>query len=455
MNTIERSTARYAREGTAVAIIDRNRNRNRNRRDGAVLAANRYSRNMTVLGRHQAETPTRLPTAAVVLFLGGCLTLPMLVIKAGPLTLSDTLFIASASVSLVAGVRVKPSTLIQLAVFGVFASVLTSAWSAVSLFETISVGVRIVYVFTVWLWVSRGIITSVSLAVKALSMFVFGCVISSFAGLGQSAFGLEIPNAQYIFDRSSGLSTHVNGQGGALCVGATVAAAGMLLANGLVYRVLCGVAAAVCVMGVVLAGSVTGLIGILVGLIALVALDQFRTRSVLLLITTVLVGQYALSNIDDWLPGVASPLERFLDSTGQGSGESTLEIRLQTDNYAWNKILENPVVGAGLDQMSGVTFDGRTATHNIFLLSWFQGGILLVLVFAALTLIPLGQCLRQSDNLKRVLFGSSMISALAFGMTGPVLYERWFWLPFVLFIGLWSRADSTSEQGAAHTRALA
>lgn len=205
---------------------------------------------------------------------------------------------------------------------------------------------------------------------------------------------------------------------------------------------LCVLAA---VMGLVLCGSVTGMMCASAGLVLVLILS--RMSSVLIFgASTVIAGLAAIVlNLNTLVPGATSPLTRLEDTTGNGSGESTLQSRLESDIFALDGIAREPFLGVGLDSASGGTFDGVTLTHNMFLLAWFQGGLMFVLALVTVILFASQQLRsvpRHFAAPTKVGLVASLISALLFSMTGPVLFERWFWLPIILALALKSAYSS-------------
>jgi O-antigen ligase len=123
---------------------------------------------------------------------------------------------------------------------------------------------------------------------------------------------------------------------------------------------------------------------------------------------------------------------------------------------SWTGIVESPFLGHGLDILSSLTYldpnnNTEYPTHNFVLMAWYQGGIL----FLVGDLICIAEALRRMflggkpDGTRRVLFGGA-VAVLLFAMQAPMMFDRYFWFPFVLAMAypLSDMATSRSAPGA-------
>lgn len=389
------------------------------------------------------ETPGR--KAGWWLFLAGVLTLPWIAFRVGPVTLSDALFAVSALLILVGGRPPKPSSAMQIALGLTVIAVAISSISAVDPVESLLVGARIVYIFAVWQWVTRAVVDTPRALRAVIIVFVIGCGVSGLAGLAQVLLSIEIPNSTVVFGRAAGLQTHPNGQGGALAIG-TAAALSLVAVRSTRTIGLVGLAAVV--GGLLVSGSVSGMVAATIGTIVVLILARPSAGWIISATILAAVAWTAIARIDLFIPGAVSPLTRLLDTTGQGSGESTLLTRWLTVEDAWGQILDRGLGGVGLDVASGVTYDGETAAHSIVVLVLLQGGIVLLIAYAVAIGAALAGLRRPlpGDEVGRVAVPAMVVTALAFALTGPVLYERWFWLPLLLAL-----AVGTARRGPEQT----
>jgi O-antigen ligase len=393
-----------------------------------------------------SETPRRdlLLRAAWPLILFGALTTPMLVFRIAGTTVSDLAFGLGTALVLLSGARprLRPQPLVILAsVLAVIGAPLASL-SAVSFSDSLLVGVRLIYVWTIWQYSIR-VSADVPERASQLSLFyTIGAALSGFAAIAQTALHVTIPNSQIAFGRYSGLATHVNGQGGALAAGAAIAFALFVMGY---RRLLTMVSLILCVVGLVIAGSVTGMIGAAAGILVTLLIRRVRVKIFIWLAIASAVIYFAAANVQKFIPGVASPLDRLKQTTGT-TGEygnvGTLALRILTDKFAWSKIKESPFFGVGLDIPSGGTFDGVTQTHNMLLLAWYQGGALM-LIAIVLVLVEAGRraVLRENrTTISGVVAIASVVAVFTCAMTGPLLFDRFFWLPVALALALPMRA---------------
>lgn len=368
--------------------------------------------------------------AATPFFIVGAFATPMLVFRYAGFTIGDAAFLVGAIlVALAAAPTRAPQPLLQIAiVLGVVGGGLATL-NAVSDSESLAVLVRVLYVWTIWQFGVRKWTDSSAQIATLASAFVLGAALSGIVAIGQAAGYLIIPGTEIVFGRVPGLTGHVNGQGGVMAVAITM---GVGLAMAGVRALQQSFAVVFCGIGVLLAGSVTGMLGAAAGVLVVLIASRVRFSRMVLLAAAVAVAIILALNVQSIIPGASSPLERFADTTGQGSGVSTLSLRLLTDDWAWQRIQESLFLGAGLDPVSGATYDGITLTHNMLLLSWFQGGLLFLIAI----LLVFGHTVSALRSAERggawVALVGSCAAAFVFAMTGPVLYERWFWFPFVL-----------------------
>lgn len=369
--------------------------------------------------------------------LVGAATTPMLVFRIAGFTIGDICFAIGGLLVLLSMARPKVESrpLVQIAVALGAIGVLSASISSYYASESILVGVRVLYVWTIWQFTVRSSVTRESHLVSLIRAFVIGASLSALAAIAQVTVGLSIPGSEIVFGRVPGLNTHVNGQGGVLAVAAALAFA--LVVNGVGRRVN-SIAVILAFVGLILAGSVTGMLGAVIGILAVLITRGVTMRTVVFFTASVAAIWVLASNIQSLIPGVSSPLDRLRDTTGNGQDVGTLALRLYTDEFAWRGILNSPIFGVGLDPVAGGTYDGVTLTHNMLLLTWYQGGIFLFVAFL-LVLIATARLLFQTHNRKSIA-GSALMggvaAAFACAMTAPVLFDRFFWISFVLALAL-------------------
>jgi len=370
---------------------------------------------------------------ARILFFAGCATIPMLAFRVSSFAVSDLLFILGA--------------LLQLAAFGHRRQSVPGPWLAAA--ALVAVGgclagfradsipgdlattVRLVYLMTIWVWQARYALDTRERVWTAVNLFVAGSAISGLAGLLELHGGLVIPGSLPVFGRSPGLTQHVNDQGAVLAAAFPMAVGStMHSTRRSIFRIALILSIALIAIGLLSSGSVSGMLGAAVGIVVL----TLRARSLgKTLVGVLIVGGAFLIGSHFLAHGSLNPLQRFDQATGGGSiaGQDTASTRIQTWEIAWHRIIQNPLVGAGLDPNSELTVDGFSA-HNILLLAWSQGGLFTFIgILAAVSYSVRRGWSRTGDGLMEVAF-AGVAAAIAYAMTGPVLFDRFFWFPVIL-----------------------
>jgi hypothetical protein len=122
--------------------------------------------------------------------------------------------------------------------------------------------------------------------------------------------------------------------------------------------------------------------------------------------------------------------------------DSTLNERFLTMVAGIEKAARHPLAGNGID-ISGMTAIGRLAPHNVLILAWQAGGILLFTVYACLCVATFFCVLRlrriSDPHLLRPLAASAVASWLA-AFSGPQLLQRTWLLPIIALIACFAAA---------------
>jgi O-antigen ligase len=136
--------------------------------------------------------------------------------------------------------------------------------------------------------------------------------------------------------------------------------------------------------------------------------------------------------------------------------------RQKTLENAWGKIETRPLVGHGLDQASLVTyFDPYVAggtyypPHDFFILVWYGGGIFMVFGMLIILASVFTRLLGPGRNPTRDVVFAGCITVLFFALQSPELFDRWFWLPFVLAMCFRTNEGSQRRRGVVVRRAPA
>jgi hypothetical protein len=290
---------------------------------------------------------------------------------------------------------------------------------------------------------------------RCVSAFVVGASASGLAAV-MANFGFVLPWVHgQVSDRLAGLNVHPNGQGGTLAV-AFVLSAG-LIASQRQFRWILALLS--CFLGLIMSGSISATTVTVIGTLFTIWRLKKRMWTVLAISAFSFVGWAAVLALQGQRAAFLTPAERLSSATGR-TGTSTLALRMESIRFAWRHIVSSPFFGVGLSEEHARTFNGVTATHNMEMLAWYQGGALLFAGVCLLVVMGIVASLKARETLATVFSGGA-ITALLFAQTGPSLIDRYVWLPVIWMIiyhriGLSqseSACESTVPAGEARNRA--
>jgi O-antigen ligase len=375
--------------------------------------------------------------ARVCLYLGLFFS-SLLVLRVGILTVGDLLLLAS--IALAATARITNSHVIWL----------KSAYS-LGAAESLNVIGRLLIVAFALPWLARALLPSVNYLSVAAGWLLAGAATAASGTVLQFLFGKEIIPGGEVTNagRFTGLTGHVSDMGGIAAMGLVIGI-GFVITRGHRFVALVGVSLAA--VGLILSGSVSGLLAVLVGLLVYVVRRHLRFGQLVLL---VIVGVAVLQLVSTIQADVSalSPVERLLQTLGlSNSGRyATSEIRAETYQVALTKFFESPIIGHGLDPQSGVV-DGLFPAHNFILAAMFQGGVLVAIALVALLIRPLtGGWIRADRSIVSTQVLATMTAAIVFAMTAPSLYNRYLWIPVALVVVARSIALAAAPRTAARS----
>lgn len=303
--------------------------------------------------------------------------------------------------------------------------------------SSVIIGGQIVVMLGVAPFALRWIATEAPRAVvQGAVAFTLAQTVSSAAALYQASGG-RVLNIGSLFGRAPGLAGHPN----VLGVYASLAfflALTYLLRHESARRAV-AVIAMINLGALIASGSLSSLIsfGLALFLYSRAHGTQWRTyvKTGIGLVAAIAV----VSRLPIFSDTFRSPAERFFQVTGQTNEVSTLDLRIRTVNYAWARILQEPVFGAGLDDQSGGTFDQFTLTHNAIVRSWFQGGLLLFVAFSIAYGVIVIAMVRAVRSTSGALPVAMITVVLAFSLTAAFFQQPAYWLPVLMpftFLGL-------------------
>lgn len=349
--------------------------------------------------------------------------------------LSDIAIILATLLSYLSFVKARRTTVPTSLVAGTIMAILASVVLATASHEPseeLLVGLRMGFVWLLWgLAITRLLFTQAHV-VRAAAAYTLGCGLSAAVALGQY---LGFDARPYFFAEKAdvvvrfiGLNGHPNGQGGALAIAATLCFAAIFYG---VAKARAAVLLAAIMLGIMLSASITGLLAATVGL-AFLFVRSGRLKLMLGVAALVLAALLSFALLRQVFPGLVTPLDRISSATGV-TGTSTIDQRLMTIQYAWDGIKQSPVFGVGFADGGG-TYNGETQAHNMFVLAWYQGGLLLLVAVTVVVLAAIHALWRRSHVVVIEGLAAASVVAVFFAQTGPSLYDRYTWFPVVMLL---------------------
>ncbi len=397
------------------------------------------------------------------LYYMGTLFMSFLVLRpAFSLTLSDLIFAASVIAviveAVITGHRLNsyfPPLLVAGVVIFAAGAVLSSALSLYVEDSFLVLG-RFVYLVVVWLWLGSVVLRTQRHLLNAVALWMVSCAICGAAAIGQLTQPDLIPGTLPIIGRMTGLTGHPNDLGG-LTATAAVPALMMTTLRGSPrgLRMLAYISVALILAGLFLSGSVSGFVAALSAVAMWLILVRVPVRQLMAalgftgLIATIIAIKFQLS-----------PIQRLPITTADALDPgSTFFGRLTSDQLAWQRILDNPFVGVGLDANSQAVVAG-TYIHNMLLAVWVEAGLLgmvgIVVIISQILIVGIKLMRSVVDPQVRFAFVSLVAASVGFlvlGLADPILYQRYAWMaPALLFAACAQRRMPEGERPSSSQR---
>ncbi|MBY4210268.1 O-antigen ligase family protein [Rhodococcus fascians] len=284
---------------------------------------------------------------------------------------------------------------------------------------------------------------------KVIGAFMVTQSLSSAAALIQLS-GTPVLGFSTVNDRAPGLAGHPNVLGLMSAIALILSLTIALSRRNLPVVLL---AAALNVGGLLATGSLSAMSACGLGLVVTAIACRVRVHTIVQTGVIVLIAFWALTSFTSFGASIETPGDRFLQVTGQTEAVSTLEIRGDTYQYAWDSIQRSPWAGVGLNSSDAASFDGFTVVHNLFLRSWFQGGVLLALgvalIVAAAVFVALQSMRRGRDGAA----AGVLVAVMFFALTSAFFEQPYYWLPVLLAFTA-TRPDSISNLTAANIKPM-
>ncbi|WP_167106200.1 O-antigen ligase [Mycobacterium sp. DL592] len=277
--------------------------------------------------------------------------------------------------------------------------------------------------------------------------FLGGQFLSDLAAILQ-LLGFTTVGSKPVWGRAYGLAEHPTTLGLLACVGILVAFEFLL--NTRRHRTLVLIALAANFAGLIASGTLSAMMALALGATVVVVARRDRLGKIALrgiAFTLILWAIGTLTGIADYFP---SAQHRYLEVTGQTKSDSSWEFRLSTIRFGWNRILEDPFFGVGLNIKYSETIE-RATVHNVFVRAWYQGGIVLAVAFALIVIAITAVALKAMVHKKNATEAGVLIAVFSYALTSSFFEQRHFWLPVIVAWGSISAAAirNPSPKGTA------
>lgn len=409
----------------------------------------------------RARSVTRWMAPETLLFLLGTATVAEITWKAGSrLALTDVCFLASflcCSVWVLRGhsvQRIPPLLAVGGCLFAIGG--LVSAIGSVALGRSLYETARGTWVLFLWPWTAVSALRDRRSVLIALSLWTLTGGLDGLAALGQTT-GISTIAGPLEGNRATGFGGHPNDLGAACCTVLVPALALALKAPAasVPRRWLQWICVALVGTGLALSGSVSAMVGGLIGLFLWMVAPNVR-RSIRVLILLGLAGGLLATSILGG-PGT-SPAHRVQQVFAPPSASGTTgSARDHAHNVgdAWRLIRQDPIVGIGVDNTS-------TIVHSGLIAAWLGGGIFalvgMLLVFAATLSFGWWAAISARDDADRAIAWAlvcGVVAFFAFFVNQPLFFNEYGFIALAL-VAAWSvRVSPVKAAVVEPTRRLA
>jgi O-antigen ligase len=319
-----------------------------------------------------------------------------------------------------------------------------SSFHALSPLQSVSIVVRLLYLTIIWFWLATVLLQTRQHVEHAALAWIASAALSSSGAIVQFVHGDVIAGGTVAFGRMTGLTEHFNVLGGLAATSIVPAIMFSVDGSKRSYRIVGTVCTALIAAGLLLSGSVGGMLAATIGLLFWLAIRGVTARTVVSLVAVALTGLVLMSatgstNSPDPLQRIRRVTSVQEQATGRGG---TVYTRVDGYQVAWDHITRNPLIGVGLDDASSVEILGPELVHNMIIIPWFGAGILglLGILFIIGGALTTGADVVRSSSRELRPLASALLAAVVtfviFGMGEPILFVRYGWFPAMLLITL-------------------
>ncbi len=311
----------------------------------------------------------------------------------------------------------------------------------------------LIYMVIVWVPLGAATMRDTRDFRRALMALSLSMVLTSLYALGQRFLGWPCLAGIDFYGRATGLLRQPNELGVfcgmvfpyTLCLVAS--------ANHKVEKLFWCLVGGIGVAGLVVSGSMTGTVVLVIGCVVYAFLSRLRTRVWLvgIALIAIVVGAIVLTGTG---AGRGETTFRRIAALGTSAGRITIYERLEGYRTALNEIKGRPLRGYGYHAyVSGVRNalgdEKKTLVHDMYLRAWLDGGlftllgIVVVLAYAVQIAIRIRRRVQRFPELCFLdVYAIAAISSFSgfFVMTlpSPTLYQRSNWFPVVILLAMTS-----------------
>ncbi|HEY7072457.1 MAG TPA: O-antigen ligase family protein, partial [Acidimicrobiales bacterium] len=325
--------------------------------------------------------------------------------------------------------------------------------------ESLTIIARLGYVTLLWFWMIRAVTDSRRALDVLLSGWragvLFIAVVTILAEAGALHVGTD--NAE---QRQTAFSGHPNHLAGYLLVGLPVLMMGLPRRAGHTHRrrtVVLLVTVGMAMYAISTTGSMTGFLSAIVAIVATIAITllfppaaparhRYHPLAIMAVALLAVAGMGLLASSDLPVTARFHRLEQgdtFVTTSADHRGRLNEAVLGRFDDWI--------IVGVGLDNASvfasGLSEDLTVtgSVHNMYLRVLFQAGLpaligLMIILGATLRAGLMLVVNTRGTDLYPVAVASlaSVIAVFTFAFFGPIMFERYFWLPVAIVWCLWA-----------------
>ncbi len=329
---------------------------------------------------------------------------------------------------------------------------------------------RLIYLTLLWFWILRCLSVNRRAIALLMTAWRWGVMISCLGALAANAGLMELGRANPE-NRQTGWFGHPNDLAGYIAVAVPLfvlaaprAARSGQRNPGIRWVITMGVV----IFALATTGSMSALFAAAIGVTASGISLALTRRSAgrrmihpLKAMGVMVIAGIALSVMFSSDVPVVERLTRF--GEGDSSVSHSVDTRGELNQRVINQFDELLVVGHGLDLTAQDQLRGSgSGIHNMYVKALYEAGLIAALALLAMLLITFQQAWKLLRNTRSTsihidvaaVFGSA-VTAVVFALFQPMMFNRYFWLPFAIIQCFWTvRRAELSAQASESTDSI-